>query len=219
MERLAKAYPGVPGFGYQLALIYLQQNKLEPAGAALKRAITANPDFAEAIILLAQVNLRSGNAEAVIPAMTELLKKHPDFTAARLLLAEGHQLMGRLDDAVKVIQELITSAPQDSQSSLLPWASAERAKKNEEARKAFEKVHELNPENAAATDQLIDLDIANKDFDGAMSKAQQELTRAPNATVSHYLVGKVHAAANSWGSGRKFDVQSAGAGPEFLARV
>ena len=45
LERLAKAYPGVPGFSYQLALIYLQQNKLEPAGAALKQAITANPDF------------------------------------------------------------------------------------------------------------------------------------------------------------------------------
>ena len=52
-------------------------------------------------------------------------------------------------------------------------------KKNEEARKAFEKVHELNPDYGAATDQLIDLDIADKDFDGATRKAQQELSRAP----------------------------------------
>ena len=71
-------------------------------------------------------------------------------------------------------------------------------KKNEEARKAFEKVHELNPDYAAATDQLIDLDIANKDFDGAMRKAQQELSRAPNAAVSHYLVGEVQTAMRSW---------------------
>ena len=70
-------------------------------------------------------------------------------------------------------------------------------KKNEEARKAFEKVHELNPDYAAATDQLIDLDIANKDFDSAMRKAQQELSRAPNAAVSHYLVGKVQTAMRS----------------------
>ncbi len=198
LERLAKAYPGVPGLSYQLALIYLKQNKLEPAGAALKQAVTANPDFADAIILLAQVNLRSGKADLVIPAMTGLLKKHPDLTAARLLLAEANQLLGRLDDAVKVIQEHIASAPQDSQSYFFLGLLLREQKKNEEARKAFEKVHELNPDYAAATDQLIDLDIANKDFDSAMRKAQQELSRAPNEAVSHYLVGKVQAAMRSW---------------------
>ena len=117
------------------------------------------------------------------------------------------------------MQEHIASAPQDSQSYFLLGLLLREQKKNEEARKAFEKVHELNPDYAAATDQLIDLDIANKDFDGAMRKAQQELSRAPNAAVSHYLVGKVQIRDAFVGSGRKFDVESAGAGRQFRARI
>jgi tetratricopeptide (TPR) repeat protein len=198
MEHLSKAYPTVPAFSYQLALIYLQQNKLEPAAGVLKQAITKNPDFADAIVLLAQLNLKTGNAPAAVQALTELLKKRPELTGARLLLAEAHQVTGHLDEAVNILQEHLRSAPQDSQSYFFLGLLFRQQNKNDEARKAFEKVRELTPDNAASLDQLVELDIANKDFNSAMSKAQQELTRAPNAAISHYLVGKVHAAMHSW---------------------
>jgi len=198
MEHLSKAYPTVPAFSYQLAQIYLQQNKVEPAVAALKQALSKNPDFADAVVLLAQVNLRTGNAQAAVQALTELLKKRPELTPVRLLLAEAYQVMGQFDEAIKIVQEHLKTVPQDSQSWFFLGLVLRQQNKNDEARKAFEKVHELAPDEPSSLDQLVELDIVNKDLNGAMTKAQQELTRAPNAAISHYLVGKVQAAMHSW---------------------
>jgi tetratricopeptide (TPR) repeat protein len=198
LERLSKTYPSIPGIKYQLALSYLQQNNLPQAGDALKQAIAANPEYSEAILLLAQVNLRTGNAQAVVPAMTELLKKRPNFGPARLVLAEAHQMLGQLDEAISTLHEQVSNAPRDFQSHFFLGLVLRQQNKSDEARAAFEKARELAPDNPSPVDQLIELDIASKDFKNATSKAQEEVRKTPNSAAAHYMEGKVYAATHSW---------------------
>ena len=115
MERVDQAHPGSPLVKYQLARAYLRNNEINQARAALDQAISANPNYPDAILLLAEVNLRSGHADMVIKPMTDLLKKIPELKNAALFLATAYGALDRFDDATVVLQEQAKLAPQDPQ--------------------------------------------------------------------------------------------------------
>src|SRR5262249_34436007 len=60
LERLDQAYPDSPLIKYQLARAYLRNNSPNQAKVALDQAVAINPNFADGILLLAEINLRSG---------------------------------------------------------------------------------------------------------------------------------------------------------------
>jgi tetratricopeptide (TPR) repeat protein len=198
LEQLSKAYAGIPGIKYQLALLYLRQNNFAQASDVLKEAVAANPENVEAVLLLAQLNLHSNNLTEVVAAMSDLLKKHPDLRSARLLLAQAYQLMKRFDDAVATLQDQLAKSPNDSQVYFFLGVILREQDKNEEARKAFEKTYELTPDNPASIEQLVQLDLAKKDVTGAMAKAEQLLSKTPNSAAGHFIEAQVQMAMNAW---------------------
>src|SRR5207302_2206748 len=107
LDRLAKAYPSVPLIEYHFARACLADNNPTEAAAALNRAVAAKPDYIEAILLLGELNLRTGNAPLVVSAMSGLLKQQPNLGPAQLLLAEAYRAMERFDDAAAIMLEQI----------------------------------------------------------------------------------------------------------------
>src|SRR5206468_6849764 len=105
LERLDQTYPDTPLIKYELARAYLKNNGLNQAKMVLDQAISINPNYADAVLLLAEVNLRSGHSEAVIEPMTRLLKRNPELRPAALLLAAAYGSLDRFDDAAVVIGE------------------------------------------------------------------------------------------------------------------
>ena len=84
LERIDRAYPGSPLMKYQLARAYLRNNEINQAKVALDQAVSTNPNYTDAVLLLAEVNLRSGHADMVIKPMTDLLKRMPELKDAAL---------------------------------------------------------------------------------------------------------------------------------------
>src|SRR6266481_4744034 len=103
LERVDQAYPGSPLVKYQLARAYLGNNNMNQARAALDQAVSANPNYTDALLLLAEVNLRSGHADMVIKPMTDLLKRLPELKNAALVLAAAYGALDRFDDATVVL--------------------------------------------------------------------------------------------------------------------
>ena len=198
LERLDQTYPGVPIIKFQLARAYLQDNDVNQANLALTQAISANPNYADAILLLAEINLRTGHPEAVIAPITDLLKKAPALPRARVLLADAYRLLGRLDDSAAAIREQIKLAPDDPQPQIFLGLILRQAKKNDEARKAFEKAAELAPENPIPVDQLIEIDLLAKNFDAARQRVQRHFQKAPDSAGAHFLEGKILVAEGKW---------------------
>ena len=198
LEQLSKAYSGVPGIKYQLALLYLRQNNLAQAAEVLKQAVAINPDNLDTVILLAQVNLRSNNLDEVVSALTGSLKKHPESRSARLLLADAYQLMKRYDDAVAVLHDQLAKTPNDSQVYFFLGIILRQQGKNDEARQAFEKTHELAPDNPASVEQLVQLDLAKNDVTGATEKVQQLLDKTPSSALGHFMDAQVQMALKAW---------------------
>ena len=198
LENLSNALPNVPVIKYELARAYLQNSNPAQAAVALNQAISDYPNYTEAILLLGEVNLRNGNAQPVIASMVDLLQKRPGLVQAQLLLAEAYFLQGRLDDAVAVFREQIKTSPQDPGAYLRLGLILQRLGRIEEARKAFEEAQKLAPDNLIAVTQLVDLDIASKDFRAAAQRAQAQLQKTPQSPVAHFLEGKVYAAQGEW---------------------
>jgi tetratricopeptide (TPR) repeat protein len=200
LERLDQTYPDAALIKYRLARAYLQNKNMNQAKVALDQAVSINPNYDDAVLLLAQVNLSTGHAEPVIEPLIGLLKKHPDLPNAALLLAGAYGSLDRFDDAAVVLQEQARLTPQDPQPEIALGLTLRQAKKNDEARRAFEKAAQLAPDNLFPVDQLVDLDLLDKHFDAARQRIRRQFQKTPDLPAAHFLEGKILAAEGKWDS-------------------
>ncbi|MGI8602946.1 MAG: tetratricopeptide repeat protein [Verrucomicrobiales bacterium] len=198
LEALARTYPGAPVVQYHLARAFLQGNQLAEGVAALNNAVTANPDYTEAVLLLAEINLRKGDAQSVVGPLENVLKKRPELAQAQLLLAGAYRLLGRLDGAANIFRAQISASPNHPSAHYLLGVILSQQKKTAEARAAFEKAHEIAPDNLQPVNQLIDLDITEKNFESAQNRVDVQLQKTPELAFAHFLQGRVFAAQQKW---------------------
>jgi tetratricopeptide (TPR) repeat protein len=194
LDKLNTAYPNNPLVKYEVGRAYLASKNSAQATAAFQQAIAIKPDYTEAILALAELNLRSGNPQAVVSAMEDLLKKQPGLLQARSLLANAYQALGRLDDAAALVREQIERSSPSPDVYYSLGSILRQQNRNDEARKAFEKAAELAPDNLAPIDQLVDLDLAEKRYDDATHRVEQQLQKNPDSAGAHFLEGKIYVA-------------------------
>jgi tetratricopeptide (TPR) repeat protein len=197
LDRLAKAYPNVPLIEYHFARACLADNNPTEAATALNQAVAAKPDYIEAILLLGELNLRTGNAPLVVSAMSGLLKQQPNLGPAQLLLAEAYRAMERFDDAAAIMREQIRASPESPDPYFRLGLILRQQHKTEEARTAFRNALQLAPNDLPAAEQLVELDISQKNFDAARQKVE-ELENESNPLATDYLYGKIYAAEGEW---------------------
>ena len=197
-ERLDQTYPDAPFIKYKLARAYLADNNMNQATVALDQAVSINPDYDDAVLLLGQLNLATGHAEKVIEPLNRLLRKRPNLTNAALALAGAYGSLERFDDAAVVLQEEAKVKPNDSQPQIALGLTYRRAKRNDEARQAFEKAAELAPDNLFVVDQLVELDVLDKRFDAARQRIQTQIQKNPNLPAAHYWEGKILVTEGKW---------------------
>jgi tetratricopeptide (TPR) repeat protein len=200
LERLDHTYPDTPLIKYELAQAYFKNNNLNQAKAVLDQVISTNPTYANAILLLAEINLRSGHSEAVIEPITRLLKRNPELKPAALLLAAAYGSLDRFDDAAVVVSEQAKLAPRDPQAQMALGLTLRQAKRNEEARQAFEKAAELAPDSLWPVEQLVELDLLDRHFDAARQRIRRQFQKTPDSPAAHFFEGRILAAEEKWDS-------------------
>jgi len=198
LERVDQTYPDVPIIKYTLARAYLQNNNINQAKLALDQAVSLNPNYDDAVLLLAEVNLSTGHGEAVIEPLTRLLRRRPDLRNAALVLAGAYDSLERFDDAAVVLEEQAKLAPNDPQPLVALGMTHRQAKRNDEARQAFEKAAQLSPNNLSLVDQLVELDVLDKHFDAARQLIQRQFQKTPNLPASHFFEGRILVAEGKW---------------------
>ncbi|HST29293.1 MAG TPA: tetratricopeptide repeat protein [Chthoniobacterales bacterium] len=195
LDRLSQAYPNNPLVKFQLARAYVQNNNIAQATAALDQAIAAKPDYADAILALAEINLRAGKAQPAVGSIEGLLKNYPNLanaSRAETLLISGYQALGRLDEAAAVCRENIKRAPQSAAGYFMLGLILHQQKKDDDARAALEKAAELAPDDFNALDKLVELDLLTKRYDAATARVQEVLRKNPNTAPAHFLEAKVY---------------------------
>ena len=116
------------------------------------------------------------------------------------MLAEAYRALGRLDDAIAIVREQIKRSPQNAASYFLLGVILQQQNKVTEAREALEKAAQLAPDNPSSLQQLVELDIASKNYAAGHRRVDEVLQKQPNSAVGYYLRGKLYL------SEKKFDL-------------
>ena len=190
-EKIKRIYSKVPQVHYQLGLAQLVNHDTAKAIVSLNEAVTLDPDFADAVLALAQLNINKGDYSPVVSSLTRLIKQKPQIAQAHLLLANAQAGQGHLDDAVRTYQRLMELFPTDPQTPLLMGLAFLQQDKKAEARKAFEKSLELAPEYLPAVEQLVNLDIDLKQYSAALQRVEARVEQKPDTPVLQFLMAKI----------------------------
>lgn len=190
-KKAVAAYPQAPETHYQLAVGYLAKNEIGQAVVSLNQALSLAPNFAEATVLLAGIKMRSGEVGAAIASLKPLVEKRPQFVQAQFLLADGYRAEGNFESAIEIYRAMEKLAPKSPDASFLMGMTFLQEKKRDEARVAFSRAVNLSPNYLAAVEQLVDLDIADKQYETAMQRVQPLLDRRPQLAEARLIQAKI----------------------------
>jgi len=188
----------MPVVKYQLAQAFLQNNDTTGALGALKDAVAISPNYADAVMMLASIQLHSGDAQDVIAPLQRLLKIDPNLDRARLLLTDAYRTLKQYDSALALFQDQVNRNPQDAQSWFMMGMTNVEKGDLSSARYAFGQAQSLSPQNLLPTYQLVDLDLAAQDYAAATSRVQAQIAAQPNSGAAEYLLGKIYVAQKDW---------------------
>ena len=190
-KKAVAAYPQAPEIHYQLAVAYLAKNEVGQAVISLNQALSLSPNFAEATVLLAGVKMRSGEVGAAIASLKPLVEKRPHFVQAQFLLADGYRVQGDFESAIEIYRAMEKLAPKNPDAPFLMGMTFLQQKKRDDARAAFGRAVELSPDYQAGVEQLVDMDLADKQYETALHRVQPLLERNPKSAEAHLIQARI----------------------------
>ena len=186
---------------YELALAYLMylktapadsQKALDAAETRLNEAVGLAPKFEQAILILSELKIRKGNAAAAVDLLLPLVKDKPELAEAQYLLATAYQSQQQSDKASAVFRQMMDLFPKDPKPPFLLGSILVTQGRQSEAREAFEKSIEISPDYLPPTESLINLDIDEKNYSGAIELAQKHIDKDPKSAQALALRGKIY---------------------------
>jgi tetratricopeptide (TPR) repeat protein len=206
-EYLSNAYRQNPLVRYQLALAYLlssnttkdlsdanRRNAVEAAESRLNEAVSLQPRFDQAAMLLAELKIRKGNPAAAVELLETVTKERPQIAQAQYLLATAYLAQQKSDQALAVYRKMTELFPKDPRPSFLIGSVLLGQGKQADARKAFEKSNEISPDYLPTVEKLVDLDLADKQYASAIDRVQKVIDKDPKQAQAWAVRGKVYLA-------------------------
>lgn len=196
-RKMSAYYPDAPFVLYVLAQAYVANNQTNDADSTLTRALDLKPDFADATLLRAQIDITHGNPARAIVTLNQLIRHQPHLLPAQVLLADAYCAQGASDNAAEIYRALENSYPDNAQVPVLLGDLLFRQNQRNAARAEFQKALRIQPDCLPAVEQLVELDLAEKQYTAALQRVQQLVVRDPNLAVSQLLLGTTLAASGA----------------------
>jgi tetratricopeptide (TPR) repeat protein len=215
-EQVAAVYGRGPELLYKLALANLLNRDTAEAVANLNQAVAAAPNYPDAVMLLANANIQKGDAAQAVTSLTQFVKSQPQFMQAHLLLADAYLAQKDPDSAMAVYRRMLTLFPSSPQVPLLLGSLLAQQGKEAEAREAFEKALSLSPDYAPAVENLVDLDLLDKNYSAAIDRVQKLLNKNVRDPGPRLLLAKIHM-AKARGCVSEANAKAAGSGRPKLS--
>jgi tetratricopeptide (TPR) repeat protein len=175
-----------PQVKYQLALAYLKIAQPFRAEGYLQQALRFSPNYPEAILQMAELNLQKGNPADTIAALTRLIEQHPQVTPAYVLLAKAYRAQGNQPKALALLKLLSTSSPHSPEGPYLVGAILAELQQKPEAREALAQSIRIQENYWPALELLVDLDLA--DQQAAAGDRVEGLVKKYPAAVQPWLL-------------------------------
>jgi protein O-GlcNAc transferase len=180
-EELLGNYPQEADLHLFLGITLLRLRDPQRAEAAVKQALTLNPDHVEARTLLAWIDSEiHGDFDSAIEEYSKAVKLRPDLAETYNNLGVAQKRKGQLERAAGNFSRALERRPDYSPAlSNRGWVFVEQ-EKWPEARKDFERALAIDPENQGALQGLARVLEQTKDYAGAQKILRQLISRSPN---------------------------------------
>lgn len=191
-EKLVATYPRAPVIYQELGRTYATMGDLTKATNSLSQAMALAPNSPEAAILLARVHNRKGDLNAAVVLLRRTVEQSPHLTQAHLILAETYRNQGNFDGALAIYEKLEQQSPSNAQMPMFKGMVLAQQRKGREARDAFERAFSLSPDNPLALEQLVNLELQDKNYQSAFSRVESEMTKNSKLEgFGHLLLAKI----------------------------
>ena len=153
---------------------------VESAESRLDEAVKLNPDFEQAILLLAEPpDQERRPCSPPLSARALDPQKRPQTAQAHYLLATAYLEQQKTADALAVFRQMTELFPTDPQPSYLEGAILLAQGQLSDARKALERSTEIGPDDRPPIEKLVDLDVAEKQYGTALARADKQIEHTP----------------------------------------
>ena len=180
-----------PQVKYQLALAYLKNGNSGRAEDYLQQALLLSPNYDDAILMLAELNIQKGNPGTATPTLTRLIERRPDLARAYLLLAQAHRAQGNRGKALEILRMLAVGYAEVADGPYLVGTILVELDRKKEAREAFEQSLSRSGNYWPAVEGLVDLDLAEQQTPAAADRVKLLMEKNPNVVPLWLLRAKI----------------------------
>ncbi|PSN19601.1 hypothetical protein C7271_06470 [filamentous cyanobacterium CCP5] len=174
-----------------LGIVLHQQGKFDAAIAIYSKALTLNPDLAEAHFNLGMSYYQQHQINEAIHAYESAVQLRPNYPQAHRQLGKALQKAERLAEAVKACQHALEYAPNDDSTYFLLGLIFAQQNQPEQAQAAYLQALKHNPENAQAYYNLGVLLSRYGQRDAAIKLYIQALRCFPDYLEAHINLGNL----------------------------
>jgi tetratricopeptide (TPR) repeat protein len=180
-EELLKQYPQEADLHLFLGITLLRLRESQAAEAAVRRALTVNPNHAEARTLLGWIDSEiRGDFDAAIEDYAKVVELRPDLPEAYNNLGVAQKRKGDLAGAAESFDRALKLKPDYGAAiSNRGWVLAEQQRWTD-ARRDFEKALSINPGDDGALYGLSQALREARDYPGAQQALGRLISRSPN---------------------------------------
>jgi len=193
-ERVRQWFPDAAAVEYGLAVAQLQYGEAGKALASVNQALTREPNYADALLLQADLYLRKGDTAAAISGLNRAIQQQPQLAQAYLLLGSAYLARKNPEEALAVYRRMAERFPQSPEVPLLSGLVLAQQSRLKEARQLFEAALQLSPSYLAAVERLVDLDLMDRQYAAATQRVQAQIEKLPTAAEPWLLMAKIHVA-------------------------
>ncbi|HEV2208379.1 MAG TPA: tetratricopeptide repeat protein [Verrucomicrobiae bacterium] len=214
-ERVLQVYPKLPAALYGLARAQVGSSQPRQAVTTLNQALVIEPGFTEAALFLASIYLQQDDPNSAIALLRRLTTQQPQVAEGHLLLAQAYLVNKAADDALAEYRQMAKLFPRSPQVPLLTGGLLAQQGQKAAARQEFEKSLELAPDYLPAVEQLVNLDLAEKQYDQATQRVQARIDQQPRVADLWLLMARIHLARANVNSTARTGGNSAGGGEQM----
>jgi tetratricopeptide (TPR) repeat protein len=179
---------------YYMAKAHLMNHEKPKAMADLNEALTLEPNFPEAVQLLAELYYANEKPREAISLLKQLVAKHPENPQAELTLADYYMAQQHPDEAMAVYTSMKKLFTRNAEVPRLMGIIYQNAGQVAKARAEFEESLALIPNYLPTMQNITDLDISQGEFIAAHSRVAKFMKEVPKSPEPLLLEGKICAA-------------------------
>lgn len=180
-QQIIKFYPKAVEPRYQLAVAQLLNDEVALALMSLDSALQINPGHSGALLLRAQVHLRTGAISRAVQSLSDYVGGNSTNLQAYLLLAQAYMATNDSPQALQVYQKASTAFPKNPEPIFMSGMVHLYDKRTNEATQFFEKTLQVAPNFFPAVTRLAGIDVSRKNVPGAIQRVKSYLSGHTNA--------------------------------------